>query len=50
VFQPGKFRLKLKVVLSIQTNTVVLLTEHQAVEAYWKSGGIAPRILDLFAR
>jgi hypothetical protein len=25
----------------------VLLTEHHAMKAYWGSGGIAPRILDL---
>jgi len=25
----------------------VLLTEHQAMKAYWVRGGIAPRILDL---
>jgi hypothetical protein len=29
---------------------VLFLTEHQSMEAYWRSGCIAPRILDLGAR
>jgi hypothetical protein len=28
----------------------VLLTEHHTMKAYWGSGGIAPRILDLVTR
>jgi hypothetical protein len=28
----------------------VLLTEHHAMKTYWRSGGIAPRILDLGTR
>jgi hypothetical protein len=28
----------------------VILTEHHAMEAYWGSGGIVPRILDLGTR
>jgi hypothetical protein len=28
----------------------VLLTEHHDMKAYWISGGIAPRILDLGTR
>jgi len=29
---------------------IVLLTEHHVMKAYWGSGGIAPRILDLGSR
>jgi hypothetical protein len=29
---------------------VLFLTQHHAINAYWGSGGIAPRILDLGTR
>jgi hypothetical protein len=29
---------------------VLFLTEHNAMKAYWGSGGIAPRVLDLGTR
>jgi hypothetical protein len=29
---------------------VFFVTEHNAIKAYWGSGGIAPRILDLGTR
>jgi hypothetical protein len=41
--------LLLLLLLMVNVNSPCALTEHHA-EAYWRSGGIAPRILDLGTR
>jgi hypothetical protein len=42
----NSMRLKVKVNLSL----CFFLTDHHAIKAYWRSGGIAPRILELGSR
>jgi hypothetical protein len=41
---PTKVKVKGKVV------PVLFLSEYHAMKAYWESGGVAPRILDLCTR
>jgi hypothetical protein len=36
--------------VKVKGKVVSVLTEHHAMKAYWGSGGIAPRILDLGTR
>jgi len=50
IFEPKKDVLKdwtISIMKSFTNCSVPFLTEHHAIKAYWGSGGIVPRILDL---
>jgi hypothetical protein len=36
--------------VKVKVNLSLYLTKHHAMKTYWRSGGIAPRILDLGTR
>jgi hypothetical protein len=42
--------IKVKVKVKVKLSLCFFLTKHHAMKAYWGSGGIAPRILDLGTR
>jgi len=44
---------KVRAVIMVKVNvklSLCFLTEHHAMKVYWRSGGIAPRILDFGTR
>jgi hypothetical protein len=45
-----KVNVKVKVKVKVKLSLCFFLTEHHAMKAYWVSGSIAPRILDLGTR